>query len=334
MNRVPCKKCPQCGLFNDFTIEECECEKKLNNIGAQFINIDELSPEQYGEIDVSLKVYVQKCSACGALNYTDNPSNPVKVCYNCHKTRIAAIVPVEYVDKDSREQEDEVDSKADELSGNNNLNAHASHQKIPQVTHSPTAGDDDDDDDDDDSVQWQGILGNIQKTLGSSPVISQTKSNQQSVKNAIVTPIVQDEDDEDDEDEVGDWSGILGNKAKQNTATPKPQVVIPAAKKDITLTAIRYGRLSFTVEAGPNTYMLGRSSNQGGFLSQDGRVGNEHCYLFYRNGNWFVKDNNSRNGTAVNSRDIGLNGECMLSDGDELKLGHHNDSVAFRISMG
>lgn len=331
MNKVPCKKCPQCGLFNDFTIEECECGKKLNNIGAQFINIDELSPEQYGEIDVSLKVYVQKCSACGALNYTDNPSNPVKVCYNCHKTRIAAIVPVEYVDTDSSEQEDEADSKADDLSGNNNSNAHASYQQPPQVTHSPTA---DDDDDDDDSVQWQGILGNIQKTVGSSPVISQTKSSQPSVKSTIVTPIAPDEDDEDDEDEVGDWSGILGNKAKQNTTTPKPQVVTPVANKDITLTALRYGRLSFTVEAGPNTYMLGRSANQGSFLSQDGRVGNEHCYLFYRNGIWFVKDNNSRNGTAVNSRDIGLNGECMLSDGDELKLGHHNDSVAFRISIG
>lgn len=333
MNRVPCKKCPQCGLFNDFTIEECECGKKLSNIGAQFTNTDELSPEQYGEIDVSLKVYVQKCSACGALNYTDNPSRPVKVCYNCHKTRIAAIEPVEYVDTGSSEQEDAVDSKVDESSGNNSLNAHASQQQTPQVTHFPTV-DDDDDDEDDASVQWQGILGNIQKTVGSSPVISRTKPSQQSVKNTAVTPIVSGDDDEGDEDEVGDWSGILGNKAKQNTTTPKSQVVTHAAKKDVTLTAIRYGRLSFTVEAGPNTYMLGRSANQGSFLSQDGRVGNEHCYLFYRNGNWFVKDNNSRNGTAVNSRDIGLNGECMLSDGDELKLGHHNDSVTFHISIG
>lgn len=331
MNKVPCKKCPQCGLFNDFTIEECECGKKLNNIGAQFIDIEELSPEQYGEIDFSLKVYVQKCSACGALNYTDNPSNPVKVCYNCHKTRIAAIVPVEYVDTDSSEQE-EVVSGIDELPGDNNLNTHTKNQQrqIPQVTLTSTVDDDDDDDDDEDSVQWQGILGNIQKTAGSYPIISQTKPSQQNVKNTIITPITSDNDD----DEVDDWSGILGNKAKQNTTTSKPQIITPSARKDITLTAMRYGRLSFTVEAGSNTYMLGRSANQGSFLSQDGRVGNEHCYLLYRNGNWFVKDNNSRNGTAVNSRDIGLNGECMLSDGDELKLGHHNDSVAFRISIG
>lgn len=223
MNRVPCKKCPQCGLFNDFTIEECECGKKLNNIGAQFTNTDELSPEQYGEIDVSLKVYVQKCSACGALNYTDNPSHPVKVCYNCHKTRIAAIEPVEYVDTDSSEQEDVVDSRVDELSGNNSLNAHASQQQTPQVTHFPTV-DDDDDDEDDASVQWQGILGNIQKTVGSSSAIPRTKPSQQSVKNTAVTPIVSDDDDEGDEDQVGDWSGILGNKAKQNTTDRKSVV--------------------------------------------------------------------------------------------------------------
>ena len=329
MNRVPCKKCPQCGLFNDFTIEECECGKKLNNIGAQLIDTDQLSPEQCGEIDVSLKVYVQKCSACGALNYTDNPSNPVKVCYNCHKTRIAAIVPVEYVDTDSSKQE-EVVAEIDELSGDNNLNTHTNQQRqIPQVIL-PTV----DDDDDDDSVKWQEILGNIQKTVGNSQVISQTRTSQQNVKKTIVTPIASGEDNDDEEEEIGDWSGIIGDKTKQNATTSKPQIVTSAAKKDITLTAIRYGRLSFSVEAGSNTYMLGRSANQGSFLSQDGRVGNEHCYLFYRNGNWLVKDNSSRNGTAVNSRDIGLNGECVLSDGDELKLGHHKDSAAFRISIG
>ena len=47
MNRIPCKKCPQCGLFNDFTVEECECGKKLDNVGAQFIDTDKLSLAQY-----------------------------------------------------------------------------------------------------------------------------------------------------------------------------------------------------------------------------------------------------------------------------------------------
>lgn len=79
--------------------------------------------------------------------------------------------------------------------------------------------------------------------------------------------------------------------------------------------------------------MLGRSAGQGNFLAQDGRVSNEHCLLIYRDGSWFVRDNHSSNGTAVNSRDIGLNGECVLNSGDELKLGHHPDSMAFRVTL-
>ena len=322
MNRIPCKKCPQCGLFNDFTIEECECGKKLNNIEAQFIDTDKLFPEQYGEVDTSLKVYVQKCSACGALNYTDDPVHPAKVCYNCHKTRIAAIAPTECVEEDGEEKQD---ASAPEVSVSSAVSSLNTQQVKGQVLQSQ-APYDDDDDDDDDFIHWQGILENIQKTVGSTPNSKASPSDFD----------VDDDDnvDDDDDDEVGDWSGILGTTPKQkNATTPKQQTVTTPAKKNITLTAIRYGRLSFTVEAGQDTYMLGRSAKQGSFLSQDGRVGNEHCYLFYRNGAWFVKDNNSQNGTAVNSRDIGLNGECMLSDRDELKLGHHPDSMAFRITI-
>ena len=332
MNRIPCKKCPQCGLYNDFTVEECECGKKLNSIEAQFVDTDELSPEEYGEIESSLKVYVQKCSACGALNYTDDPSNPVKVCYNCHKTRIAAIAPVKCVEADS---EDEKKISTPEAEMGNGFNAQQTANQVAQ-DYPSYADNDDEDDDDDDSAQWQSILGNIQKTVGGVPAAktSQSHTQQETEEKVIRGPSRFYNDDDDDDDEVGDWSDILGTTAKtSSTLTPKRQACPTLTKKEITLTAIRFGRLSFTIEVDQDTYMLGRSANQGAFLSQDGRVGNEHCYLFFRNGNWFVRDNNSKNGTAVNSRDIGLNGECMLSDGDELKLGHHPDSVAFRISI-
>ena len=335
MNRIPCKKCPQCGLYNDFTIEECESGKILSCIEAQFVDTDELSPEEYAEIDTSLNVYVQKCSACGALNYTDNPSNPVRVCYNCHKTRIAAIAPVEYVEKDSKATQT---ASIPEIVTTDSTNVFDAKQTASQVVQGqPLYGtddiDDDNDDDDDDFVQWQGILGNIKNTVSTPPVAKTIQSRTQQVVEPEDAQVTNDFYDDDD-DEVGDWSGILGTKANVSSApAAKRQPLSTPTKKSITLTAIRYGRLSFTVDAGQDTYMLGRSANQGTFLSQDGRVGNEHCYLFFRNGTWFVKDNNSRNGTAVNSRDIGLNGECMLSDGDELKLGHHPDSVAFRISI-
>jgi len=331
MKKVLCKKCSQCGLFNDFTIEKCECGQKSNNIAAQFIDTDELSPEQYGEINTSLKAYVQKCSACGALNYTDNPTNPVRVCYNCNKTRIATISPVEFIEETKCEQKEAAISESNESSVDSRQIVHQNQQIYVEDY-------DTDDDDDDDSAQWQGILGNIQKIVGSTSVaqanlyqgkiqpaggqgINQTKNN------------IDDEDDDEDVEE-GDWSVFLGVSSKQESASEPKQLTDRTPRlKAITLTAIRYGRLSFTVTPEQTPYLLGRSANQGSFLCQDGRVGNEHCYLIQKNSAWYVRDNNSKNGTAVNSRDIGLNGECMLSDGDELKLGHHSDSMAFRITI-
>lgn len=345
MSRIPCKKCPQCGLFHDFSVEECECGKNLSGVGAQIVETGELPVEQYGEIDTARKVYMQKCSACGAVNYTDDPAHPVRVCYNCHKARIAAIVPVAYVeealDADGGEPKDEAAPAGGKAVIAPALRDSEDPGRALRVDAAPAA-EDDEDDDDDNAAQWQGILGNIRKTAGAAPAASPEKPTQQGAKSAPVTaaaPVTPPApDDDDDDDDVGDWSGILGLGAKQDTAAVKApaaeRVAVPKREKSITLTAIRYGRLSFTVEAGERAYMLGRSANQSDFLSQDTRVGNEHCCLFYENGSWFVKDNHSRNGTAVNARDIGLDGECRLSDGDELKLGHHGDSAAFRVTIG
>ena len=330
MNKVLRKKCPQCGLFNDFTIEKCKCGKKLNNIGAQFIDTDELSLEQHGEIDVPLKVYVQKCPVCGTLNFTTSKDNRAEICYNCYKSRVANVESVIYTPEDEN---------AANLDANSNRKSESvvasetQHHHTTETKTAPLVNDDEKDDDlDTQDIFWLGRLKEgIGKAVSGSPNKNLTEETKCETEFSSPTPY----DDDDDDDDVVDWPDDLGGAQKQDTSpAPNRRTVAPAAKRDITLTAIHHGRLSFTVEAGPNTYMLGRSANQSSFLSQDGRVGNEHCYLFYRDGNWFVKDNNSRNGTAVNSRDIGQNGEYMLSDGDELKLGHHNDSVAFRISIG
>ena len=122
---------------------------------------------------------------------------------------------------------------------------------------------------------------------------------------------------EESKGDIG-WENILDEKAKT---------------KQIHLTAKAYGELSFSITPDDGKYMLGRSAKHGDFLSQDMRIGNEHCYLFYKDGDWFVKDNNSKNGTFVDSRDIGINGVQVLKNGSELKLGHNDNSVAFKISI-
>lgn len=320
MSKIPCKKCKSCGVYHDLSVITCnECGANLQKTPPVLIETEDIPVEQYGEIDDAVTVFVQKCSACGALNFTADKDSPVKICYNCHKTRVACIKPVEF-----RESLDTISANDDSIQDNDVITEKNDASTDESAENEITIFDDDENDDE--SIQWQGILGNIRKSVGgvdSKPVIkteteSQINNQHPDHSNA----------EEDDDDDVSDWSGILGGK-------PAPKKAVATSQSpSITLTAIRYGRLSFTLEAKQNEeYMLGRSAYQREFLCNDGRVGNEHCYLFFKNGFWYVKDNHSSNGTAVNSRDLGLNGESKLNDGDELKLGHHPDSMAFRITI-
>lgn len=172
------------------------------------------------------------------------------------------------------------------------------------------------------SEHWQNIIDNIRETVSentTSKIVSDVEPA--SFEEAGIRRSYCDDN--------ADWQDILGTEICNSSKNGMAQ-----KKHSITLTAITYGRLSFTIEANSNApYMLGRSANQSDFLSNDGRVGNEHCYLMYKEGGWYVKDNHSKNGTAVNSLDIGEGGEHVLNNGDELKLGHHPDSMAFRITI-
>ena len=98
MSKIPCRKCPGCGLYHGVSALVCdECGRELKIVSALLVETEEIPGELYGEINEDATVYVQKCSACGALNFSASIDEPVKVCYNCHKTRIASIIPVEYV---------------------------------------------------------------------------------------------------------------------------------------------------------------------------------------------------------------------------------------------
>lgn len=346
MSKIPCRKCNGCGVYHDLSVLTCsECGKDISSIPALLIETEEIPVEYYGEIDENVTVYVQKCSACGALNFTSDANKRVRVCCNCHKTRVAAIAPTAY--KTEQTQDDDTDQdNSDEITSSNNISekktsksidgkeAKEAFSTVSDKLASITNGDeDDDDDDDDDSAQWNSLLGNIRKSIG-SPADTSRSHTGLSMESHVEEPAIEINssgktyDDEDDDDDVSDWSGILGGKSEPKKKQPQQE------KPEITLTALRYGRLSFSIKAESDSpYLLGRSGNQSAFLSNDRRVGNEHCYLIFKNGKWYVKDNHSSNGTAVNSIDIGLNGEHVLADGDELKLGHHPDSMAFRITI-
>jgi len=272
--KIPCRKC-SCGLYNDISISVCSCGKQLlPRAPYELIDCDALAPEQCGSIDRELKFYVQKCSACSALNVTLDITQPVAICFNCGKGRVKSVKPVLY------EEEPEKAEPAE--SG-------PSQAADTPVTPAEDAAAD--------SRQWNDILGNIAETAGHSQPAAETAN---------------------DGDQPG-WDDILGT-------TPR--------SPSITLTAIRYGKLSFTLEAVENKpYLMGRSANQSEFLSQDLRVSNEHCTLLFRSGQWYVQDNHSSNGTIVSGYILPINGESPLHHGNELVLGHEADSMAFRISI-
>lgn len=322
---IPCKKCPNCGFYHDLTVTTCdECGESIRDVPAIMTDVKDIPGTKFGqiEIDAPLTVFVQKCPRCGALNFTSAPNEPVKRCYNCYKVSVASIVPTKYINEKSENADECAVEKSDRLT---------EIKKIEESQNDPNMGvediDDDDDDDGDNEVAlWAGILKeNIEKSVGSRS--QDTKTSTVASKNTIQQPLTKTEDDIEDEDDEVDWSGLTGKKDEPKLSS------IQKSRTTITLTAITYDQISFSIEADGRQYMLGRSANQKEFLDKDGRVGNEHCYIFYRDGYWYVRDNHSANGTAVNSRDIGLNGEHILNDGDELKLGHHPDSMAFRITI-
>lgn len=289
MSRIPCKRCPNCGTFNDFTVEVCNCGTELDNIATQVVETNELTCEQRGIIDVELSIYVQQCPACGTLNYTDRLESPVSMCCNCNRNRIARIKPIPFNDDGEIEPREMQEMTA---RGVGQLGTSGSGSDVRQVNMQASQSQQTDNKNED-FEQLSGILANIKKIAAGT--------NQY--------------DDEDDDDEVT-WDEY-----------ERP------AQKSITLTSTQYGGLSFTVEREQSVYMLGRSANQSDFLSRDKWVGNEHCCLLYRNGNWFVKDNNSKNGTLVNRQPLNINGECKLNNNDELVLGHNGDSIAFIITI-
>ena len=324
MSRIPCRQCKSCGLFNDFTVGTCECGVDLFQVPIIVIEEDNIPLAKIGSIAEDLSVYVQKCSACGALNFTPDKNKRVKVCYNCHKARVASIEPIAFIDDEDSVEEEPTDCSGS--SGGRTPVTNTEKKPAAEIRLNGYDDDDDDDDDDDATSSWAARLGNIRKTVGSDEsVVFPPKTTVPTNQNAFAGT---DEDDDEEDDDETDWSGVLGASAQPKPSRPQ------TPKHEITLTAIRYGRLSFSIAADENVqYMLGRSAKQSSFLVQDGRVGNEHCIISFRKGHWYVKDNHSANGTAVNCRDIGEDGEQELFDGDELKLGHHQDSMAFRITI-
>lgn len=337
MSKIPCKKCKKCGYYHDLSVAVCEtCGSDLIAIPALLIDTESIPSEQFGKIDETITAFVQKCPVCGTLNYTADKTSRVEQCYNCHKRRIKDIAPQSVV-VDTQPDDGEDTSKftlseknqSDATRPNKSIKGEVLFSNIKSTDVSSAYDEDDETDEDEDPNAnfWAQALEKTRTVIESKgqPAQKTVASEPQPIQAEKMTSDYGDDDDDDDDDEI-EWNVPLKDSVETERVHP--------AKNVITLNAIRYGQYTFSVNAATETpFLLGRDAHHKEFLGKDGRVSNFHCYLLYKNGMWYVKDNHSSNGTAVNARDIGENGESVLHDGDELRLGHHSDSMAFRIKL-
>lgn len=327
MSMLPCKICPQCGFYHDKFQTVCnECGWDLQSVPLQILDRKEIPTDRVGRMDESIILFVQKCSVCGALNFSTDKEKPVQICYNCTKRRIASVSRKEYLPEEESKEVPE-DNKAagqEEQAASHGGNAENQHSGAGE-------------EDDEEPGCWQVTLDKINKAVNG-------KKDQEmpdglggiNQPGTGVEPVGFEEfgygsgqrmeEIHDDFRDFGEWS-----QAPEGNILPDRGNQIRYSG-DITFTSKQDGRISFTVEAGKGMiYILGRSANQKEFLESDLRVGNEHCVIMYKDGNWYVKDNDSKNGTLVNSVDIGEGGIRRLDSGDEITLGHMPDSPVFQI---
>ena len=250
-----------------------------------------IPPDKCGEVDFDMEFYVQKCPNCGVPSYTPDPNVRVKLCPGCAKQRIASVKPIRYTEEAPKPKDEEKKPNPATVNFPGGGTAAVRSEQTEEEKEADSK-----------VAFWSGLLGNVAGTVSASKTQEVSKP--------------ENEDKPGDEDPVG-WDDL-----------------VPAKKvPDMVLTAVRYGTASLTVTAreAEEEVTLGRSARLADFLSQDIRVSHYHCAIRYRDGRWIVRDNHSNNGTFVNGRDIGLNGEAELSEGALLKLGHKENSMEFKV---
>lgn len=77
--------------------------------------------------------------------------------------------------------------------------------------------------------------------------------------------------------------------------------------------------------------IIGREALGSDYLQKDMRISRKHCTVYFRDGNWYVEDLHSANGIAINGQIEPEGAVCLLKSGDNLKLGHHPDSITFIV---
>lgn len=103
MSKTVCRKCPNCGLYHDMTLEQCQCGTEISFVKQEVLEKNTIPLEQQGKIDDSLTIYMQRCSECGSENFTTDIKKRVQRCWNCSKARVRSVDPVLYFENQPAE---------------------------------------------------------------------------------------------------------------------------------------------------------------------------------------------------------------------------------------
>ena len=296
MAMAVCRRCPNCKLYSDITVEICMCGYDLSKVKQLFIDTDkDTFKDKLGEINDSLSYYVQRCSTCGELNYTTSKSKPFLRCYKCSKTMIASVAPASIINNDLLDKPIEKPVEKD------------SQPKKKSAAVS--------------LVRPGRKKSSVKKSEKTSPsnVQNDVKLQTTSKPVDVITP------------PVSEPKPVLDEVAGVPVSPP---VLEPKISK-ITLTAVNNNNYKCVVNAtdAKTPVVLGREALLGDYLKSDKRVGKAHCSLIFHNKIWYVADNKSANGTFLNNRDIGYQGVEKLKEGDKIKFGHSSDSLVVIVSI-
>lgn len=91
----------------------------------------------------------------------------------------------------------------------------------------------------------------------------------------------------------------------------------PAVRKNAYLRSTRDGIIE-KISINKESFIIGRLKDQADYISNNNAVGKLHAELIVREGRYFVKDLNSRNGTRINGKRISSNLEYEMNNNDRL----------------
>ena len=78
-----------------------------------------------------------------------------------------------------------------------------------------------------------------------------------------------------------------------------------------------------------DTFILGRLSTVVDYVIENSAVGKKHAEIIKKDGEYYLKDLNSKNGTFINGNRLTPNQECLLKENDEVTLA--NMTMSFKI---